>query len=66
MPIDFPTGPSLNQTYTYSGRTWKWNGEGWALTSDVAVPVTSIQGLTTSTADPSGGNDGDIWIKYTA
>jgi hypothetical protein len=22
--------------------------------------------ITTSTADPSGGNDGDIWIKYTA
>lgn len=22
--------------------------------------------ITTSTSDPSGGNDGDIWIKYTA
>jgi hypothetical protein len=22
--------------------------------------------VTASTADPTGGNDGDIWIKYTA
>jgi hypothetical protein len=22
--------------------------------------------ITTSTSDPTGGSDGDIWIKYTA
>lgn len=31
MAIDFPSAPTLNQTYTYAGRTWKWNGEGWQL-----------------------------------
>jgi hypothetical protein len=31
MPIDFPSSPTLDQTYTFSGRTWKWNGEGWQL-----------------------------------
>lgn len=40
MPIDFPSSPSLNQTYTYNGRTWRWNGEGWQL--ETAVPTGSI------------------------
>lgn len=29
MPADFPTGPTTGQTYTFSGRTWRWNGTGW-------------------------------------
>ena len=29
MPIDFPTSPTLNQTYTFGGRTWSWNGSAW-------------------------------------
>jgi hypothetical protein len=27
--MDFPTGPTLGQQYTFAGRTWAWNGEGW-------------------------------------
>lgn len=27
--IDFPTSPVVNQTYTFNGRTWVWNGSGW-------------------------------------
>lgn len=26
----------------------------------------AVTNITTSTSDPTGGNDGDIWIKYTA
>jgi hypothetical protein len=29
MPLDFPPSPSLNQIYTISGKSWKWNGEAW-------------------------------------
>lgn len=29
MPIDFPASPTLNQTYTYNGRSWKWDGSAW-------------------------------------
>ncbi len=43
MPIDFPSSPTANQTYAYSGRTWKWNGEGWALTTDALVTSASIE-----------------------
>jgi len=32
MPtINFPSGPSNNDTYNLGLRTWKWNGEAWAL-----------------------------------
>ncbi len=29
MPIDFPTGPTTGQVYTYEGRSWVWNGAAW-------------------------------------
>lgn len=32
MPtINFPTGPSTNDTYNLGTRTWRWNGEAWEL-----------------------------------
>lgn len=33
MAINFPSGPSLNQTYTYNDRTWTWNGQYWYVTA---------------------------------
>ena len=29
MPLDFPSSPSLNDLYTFGGKTWKWDGAGW-------------------------------------
>ena len=29
MPLDFPSSPTLNQIYTSSGTSWKWNGYAW-------------------------------------
>jgi len=29
MAIDFPASPTLNDEYTFEGRTWRWNGTGW-------------------------------------
>ena len=31
MALDFPASPSVNDLYTDSGRTWRWNGTGWAM-----------------------------------
>lgn len=42
MPLDFPASPGVNDTYTFSGRTWKWNGEGWQLTSDSSVTTAML------------------------
>ena len=43
MAIDFPNTPFLNQTYTYSGRTWYWNGVSWKAVG-TAQGVTGLQG----------------------
>jgi hypothetical protein len=27
--IDFPNSPTLNQTFTSGGKTWRWSGTAW-------------------------------------
>ena len=39
MPISFPSSPLLDDVYTYSGRSWKWNGEVW-------LALGTVQGTT--------------------
>ena len=29
MAINFPTSPSVNDTYSYGTRTWQWDGVAW-------------------------------------
>lgn len=29
MPSNFPTSPTVGQTYTYNSRTWIWDGSSW-------------------------------------
>lgn len=31
MAYNFPSNPSLNQTYTFNGYTWSWNGRYWQI-----------------------------------
>lgn len=31
MPLNFPTSPVTDQTYTFGTRTWKYNGKAWEL-----------------------------------
>lgn len=48
--IDFPSSPSLNDEYTFEGRTWLWNGSGWEIKSFVAPPgATGPTGVTGAT-----------------
>ena len=35
--LNFPTSPTLNQTYTENGSTWKWNGVGWLVQPDPLI-----------------------------
>jgi len=48
--IDFPSSPSLNDEYTFEGRTWLWNGTGWEVKAFVAPPgatgATGVAGAT--------------------
>ena len=48
MPtINFPTGPSTNDTYNLGTRTWRWNGEAWEL-QPLTGGFTGSQGYTGS------------------
>jgi len=42
--MDFPSSPALNQLYTFSGTTWKWNGVAWQVDTSsnisLSVPIT--------------------------
>ncbi len=59
MPINFPYPPSLNQLYSYDGKTWEWNGIYWevysALTSYITSAYTSGDGYS-SISGVTGGN----------
>ena len=39
MAINFPASPTANQTYTFNGRTWTWNGVGWQATGSTGLTV---------------------------
>lgn len=40
MAIDFPSSPTLNQQYTFNGRTWQWNGTAWVALSQESTSST--------------------------
>lgn len=39
MPIDFPSSPVLNQTYSFAGSTWQWSGTAWNLQRTAPGPT---------------------------
>lgn len=41
MAINFPSSPSLNQTYTFGSKAWYWNGYGWAASGTSASSTAS-------------------------
>jgi len=48
--LNFPTSPSLNDTYTFGGKTWVWNGQGWQLQNQG-----SINGIVIGNTSPAAG-----------
>lgn len=54
--INFPDSPTSNQIYTENGRSWKYNGVGWAAygsslaLADAATTVTIANDTTTATS----------------
>ena len=67
MALDFPASPSVNDLYTDSGRTWRWNGTGWAMLpgAPVAIDTTAADILSASagviTADDAGSDKLVFW-----
>jgi hypothetical protein len=50
MPLQFPSNPSVNDTYTFNGKTWIWNGDGWAL-----APSGAINGIVIGNVSAAAG-----------
>ena len=64
MAINYPTSPSVNDTYTDGDMTWKWDGSSWEAVFETNIPIPSQSGQageflqtdgTTMTWEPAGG-----------
>lgn len=49
MPLNFPSNPSPNDTYSFGNKTWQWNGVGWELNTTGAINDLPIGNVTPST-----------------
>jgi hypothetical protein len=47
--LNFPTNPSLNDTYSFGTKTWIWNGAAWQLQNQGAINGIPIGNSTPST-----------------
>jgi len=53
MPINFPNAPSLNQVYTFNGRSWEWTGVAWKSVTAAYGP-TGPTGAASTVTGPTG------------
>lgn len=58
MAYSFPPNPTLNQTYTSNGRTFKWNGVSWQAT---VIPTTTSAPVYVSVSPPPNPVPGSLW-----
>lgn len=56
MSLGFDPSPTIGDTHTVGGKTWKWNGTGW---EPLVVPTFA---LTVSATEPSAPEEGDLWL----
>lgn len=56
MSLGFDTTPSVDDTHTVGGKTWRWNGVGWEV---VTVPSFTLFASTTAPETPA---EGDLWL----
>jgi hypothetical protein len=59
-------GASEEITCTSAGRALLDDADASAQRTTLELKTGATTNITTSTSDPTGGADGDIWIKYTA
>jgi len=55
MPVNFPSFPSTNETYTFSSTVWTYNGYAWVVSSSAqSTGATGPQGPTGQAGSGSG------------
>jgi hypothetical protein len=74
--LDFPA-PPLTDGQVYGNYVWSSSKNAWISTptstyvsqtngtvTTASSSSTVVRNITTSTSVPSGGSDGDIWMRY--
>lgn len=62
MSYGFPPNPTVGQTYSSNGRTWRWSGVSWQAT---AVPTTTSAPVYISSSPPPNPVPGSLWYNST-
>ena len=57
MAIDFPNSPTIGDTYTTNGKTYRWDGTVWGVYGTFTVDSTA------SDTEPTGVANGHIWYR---
>ena len=65
MPINFPNSPTLNQTYSYNGLTWIWNGSAWDNTGQINTILYWKKTASGGETSLSGNDDNGVALSYT-
>jgi len=62
--LNFPSNPTVGQTYTIGNRTWVWNGYGWQIQSGVTSfdPLTANRVIVTTSTNATGTNSGGLIV----
>ena len=50
MPLNFPSAPSTNDTYSFNSKNWIFNGTAWELDSSTFNPGTLLNVITRTTS----------------
>jgi hypothetical protein len=62
MAYSFPPNPTLGETYSSNGRTFKWNGVTWTAT---IVPTPTSAPVFVSVSPPPNPINGSLWYDST-
>jgi hypothetical protein len=60
MSYGFPPNPTVGQTYSTNGRTWRWSGVSWQAT---VVPTTTSAPVYISVSPPPNPVPGSLWYN---
>lgn len=60
MNYSFPPNPTIGETYTTNGRTWRWSGVNWQAT---VVPTTTSAPVYISVSPPANPVPGSLWYN---
>lgn len=58
MALNFPPSPALDDLYVAEGRTWRWNGNGWAIAPSIQTTEAINAGLGYEAQRPIAFEDG--------